>query len=188
MWDSANMPEAPRQSSRQCAYLETWRHVPNRIKRPDGPAGAGTMFTGREGLTAQGIPIENPVRGHSNWAGPLSTGPASPGSKTRIPEGPGGESCRRSRGEAFGKLEAENTPQWSRMHSSPETRTMPGGSSGAWNLEGTCLRNAIAWCAMTSQFPILPEIGPSPVAAVAAVFVAHGWSWRYASVHRPKMV
>lgn len=81
------------------------------------------MFTGREGLTAQGIPIENPVRCHSNWAGPLSTGPASPGSKTRIPEGPGGESCRRSRGEAFGKLEAENTPQWSRMHSSPETRT-----------------------------------------------------------------
>lgn len=55
------------------------------------------MFTGREGLTAQGIPIENPVRCHSNWAGPLSTGPASPGSKTRIPEGPGGESCRRSR-------------------------------------------------------------------------------------------
>jgi hypothetical protein len=34
----------------------------------------------------------------------------------------------------------------------------------------------------------LPELGTIPVAAAAAVFVAHGWSWRYASVHRPKMV
>lgn len=34
----------------------------------------------------------------------------------------------------------------------------------------------------------LPELRISPVAAAAAVFAAHGWSWRYASVHRPKMV
>lgn len=36
---------------------------PNGIKGPEGRSGAGMMFDGREGLTAQGIPIANPV-GH----------------------------------------------------------------------------------------------------------------------------
>lgn len=36
---------------------------PNGIKGPDGHGGAGLMFMGREGLTAQGIPIANLV-GH----------------------------------------------------------------------------------------------------------------------------
>jgi cation diffusion facilitator CzcD-associated flavoprotein CzcO len=34
----------------------------------------------------------------------------------------------------------------------------------------------------------LPELRTSPVAAAAAAFAARGWSWRYASVHRPKRV
>jgi uncharacterized protein (TIGR03435 family) len=35
---------------------------PNGIKGPDGQPGAGMMMMGREGLTAQGIPIANLVR------------------------------------------------------------------------------------------------------------------------------
>lgn len=42
---------------------------PNGIKSPDGPAGAGMMFMGREGLRAQGIPIENLVRHLSRQLG-----------------------------------------------------------------------------------------------------------------------
>lgn len=118
------------------------------------------MFTGRDGLTAQDMPIENPVRCQEQLGRTVVDRTGLTGKQNSNTGRPSGESCRRSRGEAFGKLEAENTPQWSRMHRSPET----------------------------SQFPILAEIGTSRVAAVAAVFVAHGWSWRYASVHRPKMV
>src|SRR6266576_3587722 len=42
---------------------------PNGIKGPDGHAGAGMMFMGREGLTAQGIPIADLVRHLSRQLG-----------------------------------------------------------------------------------------------------------------------
>ncbi len=42
---------------------------PNGIKGPDGHAGAGMMFMGREGLTAQGLPIADLVRHLSRQLG-----------------------------------------------------------------------------------------------------------------------